>query len=134
MERGRVVMLVLVVAAARPARADEYKARDELRLAIGDAVNKNDAAAFAAHVGGELKLEHMWFDTAPCRKRFGDAVVKPKDIPALVACLAPLGMNATTLLVRYGPDVIVTLGMTISDGTAVLTALTGAFTRDREHP
>lgn len=124
----------LLVALIAPAHADEYKLRDEARAAIAAAINQFDATAFAAHAGKDLALSSMWFDTASCRKRFANAHVKAKDLPALVACLAPLKMDARTLLVRYGPDVVVNLNYEIADGTARLISMTGDATLDLINP
>ena len=124
-----MISFVPVVAHA----GDEYKQRDALRLGIAAAINANDAKAFADLLGPTLKLDHLWFDTAACKK-FSTATVKAKDYPALFACLAPLGMNAKSLLVRYGPEVTVTLQMKVIDGKVALVGLAGDPLSDLGHP
>src|SRR3978361_373093 len=105
----RFLVAFLLALAPLAARADEFKQRDEPRHAIPDAINANDAKAGAKYIGSELATSDLWFDTPSCRKQFSNANVKAKDLPAFVACMSPLGIDAKTLLVRYGPDVVVRL-------------------------
>jgi hypothetical protein len=114
---------------------DEYKLRDDARLAIADAVNKHDPRAFATYVDKPLELSAMWFDTAPCRDKFSHATVAVADIPALLDCLSPLGMDGKALLVRYGPDVVVRLGLKYADGRVTLESLEGdGMVKEAEYP
>nr|HEX4314152.1 hypothetical protein [Kofleriaceae bacterium] len=132
-----VAIVAVTASAARADQAADLKARDVLRLAVGDAIDHHDAKAFGKLVAGSLKTTTLWFDTAACRKRFSDATVAAADLPALVDCLAPLGMDASHLLVKYGPDVVVRLGMAVAGGKATLTSLTGDISfvsADRERP
>lgn len=120
-----MVLLLFVATAHADDRKEEFRQRDAARLAISEAVNKGDAAAFAGYVGDGITTADLWLDTPPCRKRFSDAKVTKKDVPAFVACLSPLGMDAKTLLVRYGPDVIVQLGWKYDGGKTTLVSMKG---------
>jgi len=123
--RALVVVLLLVATAHADDRKEEFKQRDEARLAVSEAVNKGDATAFAGYVGDAIETSNLWLDTPACRKRFSDARVTTKDVKAFVACLSPLGMDAKTLLVRYGPDVIVQLGWKYEGGKTTLVSMKG---------
>lgn len=130
-----LVVLVLVVATAHAdGRKEEFQQRDAARLAIADAINKGDATAFASYVGDNFTTSDLWFDTPTCRKRFSDATVTKKDGPAFVACLSPLGIDAKTLLVRYGPDVLVQLGWKYENGKTTLVSMKGDGMTSKQFP
>ncbi|MBA3397900.1 MAG: hypothetical protein H0T89_35075 [Deltaproteobacteria bacterium] len=134
----RTASLLVVVLAAAPAAADDdadkYKAMDAARLAIVDALDKRDAAAFEPYVGDSLETSGLWFSTASCRTRFSTARVKiGKDLRALVDCFAPLGVKQSGLLVHYGPGVTMSVKLDVTDGKAKLTKLS-AFAGDPAAP
>lgn len=134
--RMRVLLLILVLLGT--ARADDRKAefasRDAARLAIAEAINKGDAAAFATYVGASLTTEKLWLDTPACRSKFSTAKIAAKQVPAFFACLSPLGMDGKTLLVRYGPDVIVRLDWAYADGKTTLVSMKGEGMTSAQYP
>ena len=134
MHRILWVLVILVAVARADDRKEEFRLRDEARHAVADGINKNDAKAVAAYVDSQLETAHLWFDTPACRKQFSDAKVNAKDVAALVACLAPLGIDAKTLLVRYGPDVVISLGWRFANGKVTLVSMKGDGLTTGEHP
>lgn len=127
------LLLPLSARGDSPKPSDEYKQRDAVRLGVAKAIADNDPQAFATFAGKDLALDHVWFDTPGCRK-LGTATVKAKDYPALVGCFSGLGFDAKTLLVRYGPDVTITLVMKVVDGKVLLVGLKGDPNADLAHP
>jgi hypothetical protein len=132
----RFLVVFLIALSPLAARADEFKQRDEARHAIADAINANDAKTVAKYIGSELATSDLWLDTPSCRKQFSNAKVKAKELPAFVACMSPLGIDAKTLLVRYGPDVIVRLEFKYANDKTTLVGLRGEsskFNQDLPH-
>jgi hypothetical protein len=117
------------------ASADEYQEMDKARVAIIAALDSGDAKAFAGYVGTQFESARVWFDSAACRKKFGNATVKAKDAKAFVACFKGLGVRAKGLLIHYGPDVSLTAKIDVDDaGKATLVRLSGDLGIDATLP
>jgi hypothetical protein len=93
MRRSLVVIGCLVLAGS-VAHADESPLDVKLRRAVLSAIKNRDARAFANQVNKlPLRLYHVWFDAPACAKEFGGKVsVEQARVPALVGCLARLGL------------------------------------------
>jgi hypothetical protein len=135
----RTGVVLLTILAATPAFADDpnseakFKALDAARLAIVDALDKHDAAAFEPYVDHQVVTEGLWFSTPACRKRFSTASIKAKDLRAFVACFAPVNVTQTGLLVTYGPGITMTVKLDVTDGKVTVQKLS-SFVGDPAAP
>lgn len=135
MPRLHSLAAVALVLVASPAAADKYAEMDKARAAVVTALDAGDHKTFAGYVGAQLETMRVWFDNAGCRKKFGNAKVKPKDTKAFVACFKGLGVRQQGLLVHYGPDVSLTAKIEVDDaGKATLVTLSGDVGSDTKLP
>ena len=129
-------VLLMLLLAAGTASADKYAEMDKARSAIVAALDTADAKAFAGYVGTEFETLRVWFDSKPCRKKFGNAKVKAKDTKAFVACFKKLGVKQQGLLIHYGPDVSLTAKLNVDEaaGKTTLVTLSGDVGSDPNLP
>jgi hypothetical protein len=120
-----------------PASANKYAEMDKARAAIIAALDSGDDKAFAAFVGKDFEVVRVWFDSAPCRKKFSTGVIKAKDTQAFVACFKGLGVRAQGLMIKFGPDVTLAARIEIDEkngNKATLTRLIGEGAVDATLP
>lgn len=102
-------ILVCVAALAAGAHAEDSPVDTKLRRAVLSAIGKRDARAFGVQLQKKpLRLYHVWFDTAICKKEFGGKVtVAAAKLPRLVACLARLGLTEKDGAFVHAPGVAI---------------------------